>query len=160
MGIVIRGRFQKDSAISVRGDKTVSPAGLMSAECPDDVMADGWRFGDHGRHKEAIRCFDRAMDLYRADADIDTQWLALAYHSRGDAYADLGEHHRAIQDYDAAIRLSPGEQRYDSYFNRSRAYDSLGQGDLAAKDLEEGIRLKQLYELDLEKEDIDLRLDA
>src|SRR5262245_6466774 len=32
---------------------------------------------------------------------------AAAYHNRGVAYAALGQHERAIQDYDQAIRLNP-----------------------------------------------------
>ena len=52
---------------------------------------------------------------------------------------DLGQHQRAIQDYDQAIRLNP---RYaEAYNNRGIAYKNLGQHQRAIQDYDEAIRI-------------------
>ena len=50
---------------------------------------------------------------------------ANAYYSRGNAYANLGEQHRAIEDYDQALRLDPAFAA--AYNNRANAYFKLGE---------------------------------
>ena len=65
---------------------------------------------------------------------------ASAYNSRGNAYADLGQYQRAIEDYNQAIRVQP-DYVY-AYINRGDAYYKLGQYRRAIKDCNEAIRLK------------------
>ena len=72
---------------------------------------------------------------------------ALAYANRGLSYANLGQHQRAIEDYDEAIRLDPGLA--PAYGNRGVAYYDLGshpvdpsQFQRAIEDYDEAIRLK------------------
>ena len=62
------------------------------------------------------------------------------YFLRGNDYAFQGQHEKAIQDYDEAIRLNP--QFADAYYNRGTAYGrDLGQYGKAIKDFDEAIRL-------------------
>ncbi len=63
----------------------------------------------------------------------------MAYSNRGSVYDDLGQHQRAIEDYDEAIRLDP--QDAAAYNNRGLAYVDLGQFQKATIDLDEAIRL-------------------
>ena len=49
-----------------------------------------------------------------------TPWPA---HNRGNAYGDLGQFQRAIEDYDEAIRPNP--EYADAYNNRGVAYVNL-----------------------------------
>ena len=60
---------------------------------------------------------------------LDPQY-AIAYNNRGFAYDNLGQHERAIEDYDETIRLDP--QYVKAYNNRGNAYYNLGQHELAA----------------------------
>ena len=65
--------------------------------------------------------------------------LALAYNNRGSAYSDKGQHDRAIQDYDQAIKLNPSNAR--AYYNRGIAYSAKGQHDRAIQDYDQAIKL-------------------
>lgn len=66
--------------------------------------------------------------------------MAKAYSNRGDAYSVLGQHQRAIQDYQEAIRLD-SQDGPRVYYNRGGAYLNLGQYGQAIEDLDEFIRL-------------------
>ena len=57
---------------------------------------------------------------------------ALAYYNRGLAYVTLGQHERAIQDFDEAIRLNP--QYAEVYNNRGGAYEAIGKSIEAERD--------------------------
>ena len=65
--------------------------------------------------------------------------LAPAYYNRGNAYSDLGQHQRAIADYDQALRLDSGY--VDAYYNRGVAYRKLGQHQRAIADYDQALRL-------------------
>ena len=69
--------------------------------------------------------------------------LALAYNKRGNAYANMGQHERAIQDYDLAIKQQPTMPW--PYNNRGNAYRRLGQLDRALQDYDQAIKLKPDY---------------
>lgn len=62
---------------------------------------------------------------------------------RADAYEMEGLHDRAIENYDAAIKLEPGLAR--AYCGRATAYARMGRLRKAAKDLDKAIRLKPDY---------------
>lgn len=66
--------------------------------------------------------------------------LAWAYSRRGVVYANLGEYARAIEDFDAAIRLDP--KNADTYFVRGLIHKLLGDFDRAARDWERGIEIQ------------------
>ena len=65
--------------------------------------------------------------------------LVWAYGNRGNAYADLGEHRRAIEDFDQALRLDPGYAH--AYANRANARCHLGQVEASLDDRIEALRL-------------------
>ncbi len=62
-----------------------------------------------------------------------------AFNNRGNAYSDLGQYARAIQDYDEAIRLNPNDDK--AFYNRGGAYYGLRQYARAIQDYDEAIRL-------------------
>ena len=59
----------------------------------------GIELQNQGRHEEAIAKYDEAIRLNPQDA--------LAYYNRGNAYEDLGQTQRAIQDYDTGAPTTP-----------------------------------------------------
>jgi tetratricopeptide (TPR) repeat protein len=65
--------------------------------------------------------------------------FAFAFMNRGAAYNGKGQHDRAIQDYDQAIRLEPNLSL--AFLNRGGAYADKGQHDRAIQDYDQAIRL-------------------
>ncbi len=65
--------------------------------------------------------------------------LANAYGNRGYAYAALGEHRRAIEDYDQVLRLDPGLAI--AYNSRGIAYNNLGEYARAIENYDQALLL-------------------
>jgi tetratricopeptide (TPR) repeat protein len=92
------------------------------------------------------RCFDRDPDLSISGCTAiiqsgrqTQQNLSVVFYNRGNAYFRKGQLHRAIADYDQAIRLNPN---YAEAFNyRATTYHTMGQTDRAIEDLDQAIRL-------------------
>ncbi len=64
--------------------------------------------------------------------------LVSAYNNRGLAYNAKGEHDRAIQDYDEALKLDP--DKASTYNNRGVAYGDKRDHDRALQDFNEAIK--------------------
>lgn len=64
---------------------------------------------------------------------------AVAYNSRGNAYADLGKYRMAIEEYSRAILLKPDYA--SAYVNRGDAYYGLGMYQRSIEDCSRAIRL-------------------
>ena len=63
----------------------------------------------------------------------------MAYHNRGRSYDKLGQHQRAIEDYDKVIELDPNDA--EAYNDRGSSYHRLGQSERAIEDYDEAIKL-------------------
>jgi tetratricopeptide (TPR) repeat protein len=74
---------------------------------------------------------------------IKTGNLSTIYNNRGTAYSSKGDHDRAIQDFNEAIRLNPKDTTV--YVIRGDAYNGKGNYDLAIQDFDEAIRMKPNY---------------
>jgi len=70
--------------------------------------------------------------------------LAEAFNNRGIGYRLKGEHDRAIQDYNQAIRINA--KFAAAYNNRGIAYDRKGDYDRAIADYDQAIKLKSSAE--------------
>lgn len=116
---------------------TPSPSyeGLTAAELYKKAYAlwDGEKYTDA---EKALEYLSNAIKLQPNFAD--------AYNLRGNAYQNLGQYQRAIEDYNEALRL---KSDYTFYFNRGRACLNLGQHERAIKDLNEAIRLQPNFAL-------------
>ena len=85
-----------------------------------------------GRHEEAIKDYDMAIEL---EPDFAT-----AYNNRGTAKDELGRHEEAIKDYNKAIELEPNDAT--AYNNRGSAKYELGRYEEAIKDFDKAITLE------------------
>ena len=63
----------------------------------------------------------------------------MAYTNRGNAYSKLGQHQRALQDYNDAVRLDP--QSAFSHANRALSYTVLGKDIEAQNDFDRAVEL-------------------
>jgi tetratricopeptide (TPR) repeat protein len=66
-----------------------------------------------------------------------------AYNERGLAYGNKGQHDKALQDFDEALRLDP--QNAMIHNNRGWAFNNKGDPDHAIRDLDEAIRLNPKF---------------
>ena len=65
--------------------------------------------------------------------------FAEAYHNRGNAKSNLGQHQEAIADYNKAIELNPVSA--EAYYNRGTAKSNWGQHREAIADFDKAIEL-------------------
>ncbi|MBZ0276380.1 MAG: tetratricopeptide repeat protein [Anaerolineae bacterium] len=102
-----------------------------------------------GRYERLERLLDDLKRVYEAHSDEPLPevnagiFTAVDYNNRGLTFANLGQHERAIQDHDAAIRLNPGYAL--AFMNRGNSYAALGESERAIQDHDAAIRLDPAY---------------
>jgi len=69
--------------------------------------------------------------------------LAMAYNNRGNAFSDIGEYERAIQDYAESINLDSRDPK--PLNNRGVAYQKRGEYDRAIEDFDAAIAIDPSY---------------
>ena len=85
--------------------------------------------------------FEDSIKKYSISLELNED--AGAYNNRGNAYVRLGEHERAIKDYDKAIELNPDYAK--AYYNRGLAYAEQQKYNEAIKDYNKAIKLNPDY---------------
>ncbi len=89
------------------------------------------------KYPEAIKDLEHAIRL-----DPEMSW---AYAYLGEVYRSLGQSRRAIEEYDRAIALAPGQQYFWAYGSRGLAYYDLKEYQHALTDLNRAIEFNPLY---------------
>ena len=82
------------------------------------------------------------IKLYTATLTLNSK-VVEDYIKRGNAYSYIGEHDKAIADYDQAIKLKPHYAK--AYYNRGNAYRDKVDFDKAIADYTKAIKLKPDY---------------
>lgn len=82
------------------------------------------------------------IKLYTATLTLNPK-VVEDYIKRGNAYSYIGEHDKAIADYDQAIKLKPNYAK--AYYNRGNAYRDKVDFDKAIADYTKAIELKPDY---------------
>lgn len=80
-----------------------------------------------------------ALTAYLDSGVTNTEYLADGYSLRGYAYAQVGDHERAVSDYTRAIGYVPTKS--DFYYRRGRAYNALKKYDASIPDLNKALSL-------------------
>ena len=98
-----------------------------------------------GMEEDCVQTGDWNLKISGCTAAIGSgQWqdrdLYWAYYNRGLAYYNLGEHRRAIEDYDQAARLDPGDA--NSYNNRAWALYRVNRNTEALGDVDWALTLR------------------
>ena len=99
----------------------------------------------HEDGKLVSATLNRVADLAEIAADavqLDPNDVKAYYSNRGVNYSRLGQHQRAIQDYNQAIRLKPTAWLYNE---RGYAYYNLGQVEKADTDKAKACSLDNIY---------------
>jgi hypothetical protein len=89
--------------------------------------------------REGIAACDRVI----ASGKIGGSRFAFAYYNRGLARLETGEYDRAIEDFDASIRLDPTSA--STFNNRGSAWYGKGDPDRAIADFDKAILLDPAY---------------
>jgi tetratricopeptide (TPR) repeat protein len=85
-----------------------------------------------GDYRQAIRDYDKAIELNYSRDD-------LAYYHRGVAYSKLEDHSQAIRNYDKAIQLEP--KYAPAFYARGVAYFKLGDHRQAIRNYDRALEL-------------------
>jgi len=98
---------------------------------PSDWMEKGVALVMEGKYNEAIKAFDKAIELNPRDA--------VAYNNRGAAYGQIGNFKQQIEDSNKAIEINPEDAV--AYNNRGVAYGELGNYEQEIEDCSKAIEL-------------------
>lgn len=92
----LRGLDQQEQAVAV-----IEKAAIKTPNDQEVLAAYGKALVDAGRYKQAVDVLNRAHSADRPD------WRVLS--TQGVAYDNLGQHDAAQRNYQAALKLAPGE---------------------------------------------------
>ena len=91
--------------------------------------------------REPTVVFAACTAVIRSGDQVARDELVQAFSNRGFAYAHLGRYHRAIQDYDEAIRLKPNDAR--AFYNRGKTKLKIGDKVGENADIARAIKLSR-----------------
>jgi tetratricopeptide (TPR) repeat protein len=95
----------------------------------------------NGESRKAIEYYNKAISLQSADIWND-------YVNRGNAWSELGEYQKALNDYELAFESKPNYN--EAYYNRGIVFEKQNQLEKAKaefiKAYEYGLRSEQLYD--------------
>ena len=112
-----------DKSLAILGDHPASAGALLlQAEAYESL----------GQIQQELESLDRAITVSPGEP--------VPYYYRGSIYRLLGQHERAIEDLNQAIRAS-GEQDAKPYYSRALAFTGLGRDAEASEDLERVVEL-------------------
>jgi len=89
-----------------------------------------------GRHKEALKCYDAALDIKNDDSVI---WF-----EKGITLAQKREFEDSIDCFDKAIQLTPHGDYPDAWFEKGISKDCLGEHQEAKKLFDKALELVNL----------------
>ena len=103
----------------------------MPSKKAQQYFAQGVAAHEAGKCSEAIRYFDKVIELAPKDAGV--------YYNRGNSKAALDQHTEAIRDFDKAIELDP--KHAGAYSNRGVSKGKLDQHTEAIRDFDKAMEL-------------------
>jgi len=137
------GSFQKGKTIKPwKKPKIVRPrtkgAGAKTAQTNVDLHKKAvalWKNGKYTNPNQALRLLNKAVAKDPKFANV--------YSNRGNAYRDLKQYPKALNDYNKAINLDPSHVK--AYNNRGNIYYEQKKYQQALKDYNQCLRLKPNY---------------
>ena len=113
------------------------------------IKGEGWRERRLAKIKEALKCFDEAIEKgFKKGVDESETFSGFdeseAFSLRGSCLNDLEFYFEALEDYNKAIEKKPRKGIANNYHMRSMIKDSLCDFEGSLADLREAIRLSKL----------------
>jgi lipoprotein NlpI len=90
-----------------------------------------------------IGIWKKSMTLWSYVIKKEPQSVPLAYNNRGVVFEEMGKFDKAIEDFDKAIALNPGDPV--AYNNRGLVFEKMGKFDKAIEDFDKTISLNPFY---------------
>jgi tetratricopeptide (TPR) repeat protein len=111
------------------------------ADALDDARAGNEAFAAHDL-EGAIEAFSRAI----TSGELSGEALSITYNNRGVVYGELGDFDRALEDYEKALEIRPGDDTTlrnlrVALTRRGSAYANLGEAAKAMADYDRAIKL-------------------
>ena len=91
--------------------------------------------------KKAINLYSKCLNK----EDLSKSNTVTIYYNRGNAYADMEQYTKAIEDYSKAIKINPKHAK--SYNNRGHNFQELGKMNKAIKNYKKAIELDPKYKI-------------
>lgn len=115
------------------------------ADTLGELRAGNAAFGE-GRFEAAVEAYTRAI----VAGDLEPAALAVAFNNRGVAYGELGDHDRAIRDYEEALDLRADDATARrnlrvGHSRRAAAAAALGERDQALADYDRAAELEPAH---------------
>jgi tetratricopeptide (TPR) repeat protein len=108
----------------------------LAEQRPGKILESLFSFGlildEMERYKEAIRCYDKAIEI---KPDKHEAW-----YNRGAALDDLGEYREAVASYDKALQIKP--DKHEAWYNRGIALRNLGEYKEAVASYDNALQIK------------------
>jgi tetratricopeptide (TPR) repeat protein/tRNA A-37 threonylcarbamoyl transferase component Bud32 len=110
--------------------ETISPPSL-SVLAAWEWSNKGISLSNLGRHEEAVRCYDKALELDPRDAEV--------WNNKGDCLDSLGRREEAIRCCERALELNPRDAT--AWNNKGAILDSLGRTEEAIRCYDRALEL-------------------
>jgi tetratricopeptide (TPR) repeat protein len=118
-------------------DTFISEINHLLPRCMAKLKED--RYSTDDLLQELARVYQKEFGRPPRDVVVDEGFTSYDYSNRGVTYNNLGLYDKALEDYNRAIQLNPGDPY--AYSNRGNTYYSLQQYDEALADHNRGLRL-------------------
>ncbi len=124
-----RGLTYSQMGDSKRGLEDIATAIKIAPNFPPS-------YGNMGQiYSFQLRQYDKALDAFNKQLQLDPVGTSPFFHSRGWAYLNLGDDDAALADFNRALVINPANGNALGYLGR--IFVEKGQYDLALKDLTE-----------------------
>ena len=109
---------------------------MMDKEVASKWYNKGVNLGRVGKHDEAIKCFDQAIEI---KPNYEEAWFA-----KGFSLGELGKYDEAIKCYDQAIEIRSNDE--EAWYNKGVNLGRVGKHDEAIKCYDQATKIKPNYE--------------
>ncbi|CAM2727748.1 unnamed protein product [Rotaria socialis] len=112
----------------------------------------GWLKRQQGKYPEAVKFYEKSLEIYRKTLSEDDASLAPTYGNIGQVYDSMGEYSKALEFYEKSLKIyeislpANHPDLATSYNNIGKVYDNMGEYSKALEFYEKSLKI---YEISL-----------